>query len=121
MFYDKYLELCELKGESPSAVARKLDLSATAVTKWSRGAVPRQATIRKISAYFDVPADYLLLEEKEKPAANSDGLKEKMLSLSPDMLKLFVRFLALAEANPESAKRFLAFAVQELERGEQAK
>lgn len=121
MFSDNYIELCALNGESPTGLAERLGFSRTAGARWINGSTPRKATLKVIADHFGVSVDYLLRDEKEKPAADSDGLSEKMLSLSADMMKLFVRFLALAEANPESAKRFLEFAVQELEHGEQSK
>lgn len=55
MFWPKFLELCNIKGESPNAVANKLKLSSSAVTKWKAGARPQDRTLYKIADYFNVP------------------------------------------------------------------
>lgn len=69
MFYLNFVRLCNGIAKSPSAVAEEMGFQRSVVTRWSKGSVPRKATIEKIAAYFGVPAEELTGEEqKEKPA-----------------------------------------------------
>lgn len=67
MFWKIFLELCNQKGISPTAVVVELGLSRGSVTSWKDGKIPYQRTLAKISDYFGVSVDYLLGKE-EKPA-----------------------------------------------------
>ena len=55
MFYDKYVNLCAKKKISPSAAAEEMGFERSNVTRWSKGAEPRRATLERVAAYFDVP------------------------------------------------------------------
>lgn len=99
-FYEKYLELCNSVGKSPSKVVLEIGLKKSAVTRWKSGGMPTDATAQKIADYFGVSVDYLLGEDKErkrpinmlqlfadeKEEPNTDGvelseMEEKLLSL----------------------------------------
>lgn len=72
VFYNKFLKLCNEANKAPSAVAEELGLKRSAVTKWSRGSIPRQATLQKIANYFGIAVEELLSDDPEqtkKPAA----------------------------------------------------
>lgn len=61
MFFDIFSALCEQKGVSKNAVATKIGLSNSTVTKWKKtSATPESATLAKIASFFDVPIDFLL-------------------------------------------------------------
>lgn len=80
MFYLNFVRLCNGIAKSPSAVAEEMGFQRSVVTRWSKGSVPRKATIEKIAAYFGVPAEELTGEEqKEKPNA-LDGIELEKLS-----------------------------------------
>lgn len=80
MFYLNFVRLCNGIAKSPSAVAEEMGFERSVVTRWSKGSVPRKATIEKIAAYFGVPAEDLTGEEqKEKPNA-LDGIELEKLS-----------------------------------------
>lgn len=82
MFYLNFVRLCNGIAKSPSAVAEEMGFQRSVVTRWSKGSVPRKATIEKIAAYFGVPAEELTGEEqKEKPNA-LDGIELEKLSPS---------------------------------------
>lgn len=54
-------------------------------------------------------------EKTEKPVIeDDDGWKDVVRALPPDLLGLLSDFVQLAKESPETAKRYLAFAVQEL-------
>lgn len=58
MFWTKFVELCIQRGKSPTPVCNELGFSGTMATKWKNGSIPRDTTIKKIAAYFDVPVSY---------------------------------------------------------------
>ena len=60
MFWDVYTALCAKQGVSPNAVAKSLSIASGTVTNWKNGAVPQNATLRKIADYFQVSTTYLL-------------------------------------------------------------
>lgn len=75
MFYLNFVRLCNGIAKSPSAVAEEMGFQRSVVTRWSKGSVPRKATIEKIAAYFGVPAEELTGEaQKEKPAPGGSEL-----------------------------------------------
>ena len=77
MFYLNFVRLCNGIAKSPSAVAEEMGFQRSVVTRWSKGSVPRKATIEKIAAYFGVPAEELTsVEQKEKPNTPEDAERE---------------------------------------------
>lgn len=62
MFWNKFTQLCELKGVSASAAAKDMGLSNATTTKWKGGATPRTDTLQKIAEYFGVSVPCLLGE-----------------------------------------------------------
>ena len=97
MFYLNFVRLCNGIAKSPSAVAEEMGFQRSVVTRWSKGSVPRKATIEKIAAYFGVPAEELTGEkQKEKPALGGSELDakaqvalNKMKKLSPEQQAAF--------------------------------
>lgn len=85
-FYNKYLELCTSIGERPSAVAAKIPISKSIVSRWKKGeGFPSDATLAKIAAYFNVQIEDLLADNKTPAATNGDGLSEE----ENDLIRLF--------------------------------
>ena len=74
MFYDKYIELCNSVNQSPSFVAEAIGLKKSTVTRWKKGSIPTDATLRKISSYFNVSVDFLLgnTDKKRKAPIKKD-------------------------------------------------
>lgn len=64
MFYDRFVQLCNLKGVSRTRACTDCGVSRTAWHKWEDGAIPNGETLNKIAAYFGVSTDYLLGKEK---------------------------------------------------------
>lgn len=61
MFYDKFKQLCDMKGVSCNKAALEIGLSNATPTKWKKTrATPDGVTLKKVADYFDVPVDYLL-------------------------------------------------------------
>lgn len=71
-FYERFVDLCGQKKESPSAVAEKLGLSRSTQTGWKKGKTPYPATLARLAKYFDVSVDYLtgVSDIKKEPTQN---------------------------------------------------
>lgn len=71
MFKKRFIELCNLKKESPSYVCRQVGISSANYSQWTDESVPRKATLMRIADYFNVPVECLLSDEEsihtEKP------------------------------------------------------
>ena len=70
MFYDTFLQLCNLRNIAPTAAAVEMGFQKSVVTRWKNGMIPRDANLYKIADYFGVSVDYLL--EKEKSSAETE-------------------------------------------------
>lgn len=78
MFKKIFIDLCNAKNESPSAVCRSLGLAPATFSCWTDDSVPRRATLQKIAQYFNVSVDYLLGKEEKKPSMpeGTEGMGE---------------------------------------------
>lgn len=88
MFYDRYAQLCKMRGISKSAAAVEAGVSKSLVTKWKTNSVdvPSPDVLKKLSNYFGMPVSELLgeengQEEKKEQPINFDGLSEKRKAL----------------------------------------
>lgn len=92
MFYNNYVNLCNIKGLSPSAAAEAMGFKRSVVSRWSKGTQPRQATLQKIADYFGVTVEYLsgeADEQKEKPGQIAlAGLREEKQQLIKVILEM---------------------------------
>lgn len=65
MFYERFYQLCEKAGVTPSYVADEIGINKSTVYMWkNQGTAPRYDTAKKIAEYFKISVDNLL-EEKE--------------------------------------------------------
>ena len=60
-FFERYSELCAKAGTTPNGAAKIIGISSASITDWKKGAMPRSNAIEKISAYFGVTTDYLIM------------------------------------------------------------
>ena len=106
-FYDKYVEMCNKTGKSPSAVAIEMGLSKTAVHRWKNGGSPTDATAAKIASYFNVSLAYLLGKEDQKnPTTKNDSgisaakaaLIKKVMQMSDEDLQKLDLLLRIVES-----------------------
>lgn len=67
MFKNNFIKLCNERGESPSAVCRKVNIAPATFSCWNDDSVPRTATLQRIADYFGVTPEYLLRDNEEKP------------------------------------------------------
>jgi transcriptional regulator with XRE-family HTH domain len=85
MFWDVYTALCAKQGVSPNAVAKSLSIASGTVTNWKNGAVPQNATLKKIADYFQVSTTYLLGLTDEPSVVLSDQV---IANLSANMQRV---------------------------------
>ena len=70
MFWERFYQMCILKGTKPNPVAKKIGISPGIVTKWKTvGTLPNGETLIKIADYLDCSVDYLL-GRTDKPEVN---------------------------------------------------
>lgn len=79
MFWDIYVELCEVKGSTPSAVAQSIGLSNAIPTKWKKGALPKGEILLKLAEYFNCSVDYLLTGKEKSPKSELSDLELELL------------------------------------------
>lgn len=60
MFKEKFIRLCNERGEPPTVVCQKIGVTSSAFSKWTDESVPRRATLMRIADYFQVSTTYLL-------------------------------------------------------------
>ena len=65
MFFDNLVKLCVENNTTPNAVCIAVGLSEATQTKWRKGAVPRDTTLKRIADYFGVSTTELLTGEKD--------------------------------------------------------
>lgn len=92
MFWDIYTALCAKQGESPNAVAKSLSIASGTVTNWKNGAVPQNATLKKIADYFGVSVDYLLGNDTPVAAPASPSP-----TFTPEEQRIILRYRAMSE------------------------
>lgn len=106
-FYDKYVEMCNKTGKSPSGVALEMGLSKTAVHRWKNGGSPTDATVSRIASYFNVSVAYLLGKEEQKnPTIKNDSgistakanLIKKVMQMSDEDLQKLDLLLRIVES-----------------------
>ena len=81
--------------------------------------------LAEIAKYLETPVERFLSsdlpENEKKPASGEDGLVGRIEGLDADLQQMLIEFVALAQAQPETAKRHLAFAVGELRSASQGR
>ena len=84
MFYDKYTELCKMKGVSPSKAAEEAGFAKSLVTKWrvNKTEMPSPDILSKLSDYFHLTVSELLGEEKEKSPSEPELTEGEELMLN---------------------------------------
>lgn len=96
MFYQNLLTLCGQRSTSPTRVVRELGISGGSVTNWKSGAVPHDATLRKIADYFGVTVDELIGNEPPAPAP-APAPASPVITFTPEEQRVILRYRAMSE------------------------
>lgn len=90
-FYDRFVELCQIKGEKPTPLLNKLNIGAGNVRRWKNGSSVNFDTLNILANYFGVPISYFFDEDDEPSVEwvkSGNSLKEVYNSLKahPDYI-----------------------------------
>lgn len=90
VFWKRFVEVCQEKGTTPTAVVNELNISVGSVTKWKNGSIPRDSTILMLANHLDVSPEYLSGKSDSK-GDGADELDEYLeeLKTRPEMKMLF--------------------------------
>lgn len=66
MFYERFIQLCDLKSEKPTNVLKIIGASPGNLGNWKSGGAVKSDTLMKLSEHFNVSVDYLLGREELK-------------------------------------------------------
>ena len=98
MFWKNFVSLCNQKSKTPNGVCAELGLSVATATKWKKGSVPRDTTLKKVADYFEVSVSYLLgvvdnpdpialIDPRKKEPPMLERLNEVMKDMTEEELK----------------------------------
>lgn len=79
-FYDKYIWLCNSINKSPSAVAIELEIGKPSVTRWKRGAEPRDSTKLRVANYFGITVEELMSGVEDAKKAPTETSERESIS-----------------------------------------
>ncbi len=97
-------------------VADFVGVSEATISRWESGEIKnlRRDRISALAKILNLSPSTIVGELEEEVLPEDSNSILKISNLSPTLLEKLERFLELAEENPDSAERFLSFAVQEL-------
>lgn len=107
MFKEKFIRLCNERGEPPTVVCQKVGITSSAFSKWTDESVPRKATLMKIADYFGVSVDYLLGNVPLDLQHFAAKEKEPTVTVDPKLLSLIDSMSEEELADLESYAEFI--------------
>jgi len=115
---ERIREICKERKLPVSKLEKELGYGNGYLNPKKISAIPSDRLV-EIANYLNIPVSEITVGIIKNPAAKTgNGAKiGKLFSLDDEGRRLFESFLELAEENPDTAKRFLEFAVQELRSG----
>lgn len=96
MFYEKLLQICDVKNISVTKLVEELGLSSGNLSKWKSGGKPRSDTLIKITERLGVPVAYFLNENDNDEATK---LYARYLQLNPEQQALVENLMRQFESN----------------------
>ena len=114
VFYDRFIELCQRKGVSPTRAALEAGISKSLVSKWKANASrePSPEVIRKLADYFEL-SPYEVVAAKtpgnENASPEDAELNEylEMLRTRPEMKMMFQLPKGATKEDVEKAVRVI--------------
>lgn len=101
MFYDRFYDLCQKAGVTPTQVSRDLGMRQSTVSMWKKqGTTPKYETAKKLADYFGVSVDYLLGKKDLKEDDDIESVINKIADeykLSRLEREIIEKFLELDE------------------------
>lgn len=90
MFYDRFVQLCNERGVTPSRAAVDAGLSKSTVTKWKQdpSSRPTGAVIEKLTAYFGITVAQLMGEmDGDRPIVTESDIRFALFGGSEGITK----------------------------------
>ena len=112
VFWSNFISLCTRKGVSPNTVCSTLGLSNATATKWKKGAIPRQSTLKMIADYFGVSTKLLFVRENNSFMQFSHNSLPISAALSLKELELLERLRRFDETPIQEVIDYLDFLYQ---------
>lgn len=79
IFYERFIELCELNGILPTIALRKMGLSTGCLTKWKKGSNITISSLESAANFFNVPLEHFTSDvEIEVAPYKSSETNEKI-------------------------------------------
>lgn len=83
-FYEKLKTVCKQKGTNIATLERECGLSRGSAIKWNKSN-PNSATLMKITAYLNIPADYFTDDDAEPVPLDAKAILDQLIfSLGAD-------------------------------------
>lgn len=82
MFFDKFKELCDARGVTPTKAALEAGINKSSVTYWRKNpdSVPTGQVAQKLCEYFGISRGELYGDQPQQaPACNNESTKDKDL------------------------------------------
>lgn len=116
LFWERFSELCSLRGIKPNPIATEIGIASGTLSKWKEGKTfPNGETLIKISNYFNCSIDYLLgISDTKHPSKNeisSDDLilLEMLHSLPEDNRNDIIHMINYKYEQTQSKRKELSF------------
>lgn len=94
---EKLVALRKEKGLTQLVVAEKLNVSRQAISRWESGtALPSTDNLRCLGALYEVPIDYLVNEETERPISEDDSRQDENKQKHKRVLRIVAAFISVA-------------------------
>ena len=110
MFYDVFLELCRMRGESPSKALENMGMSKSSVTKWKKVSAPTESTLGKIANYFGV--DVSIFREQAADVARVPVLGSVPAGIPIEAIEDVVDWEEIPKTMLNGGKEYFALRVQ---------
>ena len=109
MFYDRFIELCQRKGVSPTRAALEAGISKSLVSKWKANASrePSPEVIRKLADYFEL-SPYEVVAAKtsgNENASPEDAELNEYLEMLRTRLEMKMMFQLAKGATKEDVEK----------------
>ena len=93
---EKLVALRKEKGLTQLVVAEKLNVSRQAISRWESGtALPSTDNLRCLGALYEVPIDYLVNEETERPISEDDSRQDENKQKHKRVLRIVAAFISV--------------------------
>ena len=93
MFYDTLIKLCDKHNVKITPLLTSLGVSKSSSSSWEKGVSPNSDIIVKLSEYFNVSTDYLLLGKEPSIPTEYKKLISSYKMLSPENQKMALSLL----------------------------